>query len=73
MKLFDVDQSAFWDTRFTNAFSQQSKCCRFLQDKGGWTNPEIAGWFNDYAELCYDKFGDRVGLRVQHASYNRKP
>ena len=31
-----------------------------LQDKGGWTNPEIADHFNDYAALCFERFGDRV-------------
>lgn len=31
-----------------------------LEDKGGWTNREIVGWFSDYSENCAKHFGDRV-------------
>ncbi|CAG9794817.1 unnamed protein product [Diatraea saccharalis] len=31
-----------------------------LQDLGGWTNPLIADWFEDYARVLYDLYGDRV-------------
>ncbi|GLQ17673.1 GH1 family beta-glucosidase [Maritalea porphyrae] len=31
-----------------------------LQDKGGWLNRDIANWLADYAELVYQKFGDRL-------------
>ena len=31
-----------------------------LQDKGGWMNRDIAGWFADYAALVAQKFGDRL-------------
>ncbi len=31
-----------------------------LQDKGGWTNRDIAGWFADYASLVGRRFGDRL-------------
>ena len=31
-----------------------------LQDKGGWMNRDIAGWFADYARLIAQKFGDRL-------------
>jgi beta-glucosidase len=31
-----------------------------LQDKGGWMNRDIAGWFADYAALIGSKFGDRL-------------
>ncbi len=31
-----------------------------LQDKGGWTNRDIADWFTDYADILFQKFGDRV-------------
>ncbi|XP_006818285.1 cytosolic beta-glucosidase-like [Saccoglossus kowalevskii] len=31
-----------------------------LQDIGGWSNDILAVYFNLYAELCFEKFGDRV-------------
>ncbi|WP_448190567.1 GH1 family beta-glucosidase [Azospirillum sp. sgz301742] len=31
-----------------------------LQDKGGWTNRAIAGWFADYAQVVAGRLGDRV-------------
>jgi len=31
-----------------------------LQDKGGFSNRDILGWFDDYAELLVRRFGDRV-------------
>lgn len=31
-----------------------------LQDKGGWLNRDVAGWFGDYAQLCAEKFSDRI-------------
>lgn len=31
-----------------------------LEEKGGWTNREIIGWFKDYVALCVKCFGDRV-------------
>ncbi|MGA8657328.1 MAG: GH1 family beta-glucosidase [Chthoniobacterales bacterium] len=31
-----------------------------LQDKGGWTNRDIASWFTDYAIAVSDRLGDRV-------------
>ncbi len=31
-----------------------------LQDKGGWTNRDVAGWFADYAALVARRFGDRL-------------
>ena len=31
-----------------------------LEDRGGWTNRDIIGWFGDYVELCVRYFGDRV-------------
>jgi beta-glucosidase len=31
-----------------------------LEDKGGWTNRAILGWFEEYVGLCAKSFGDRV-------------
>lgn len=33
---------------------------QYLQDVGGWTNPEIVGHFRHYAEVLGQRFGDRV-------------
>lgn len=31
-----------------------------LQDRGGWMNRDIGGWFADYATLVGERFGDRL-------------
>jgi beta-glucosidase len=31
-----------------------------LQDRGGFANPEVVGWFADYAALLASRLGDRV-------------
>ncbi len=31
-----------------------------LEEKGGWTNRDILGWFETYVSLCAERFGDRV-------------
>ncbi|MCO5280527.1 MAG: GH1 family beta-glucosidase [Chitinophagales bacterium] len=31
-----------------------------LQNKGGWTNRDILGWFEEYVSLCAKSFGDSV-------------
>lgn len=31
-----------------------------LQDLGGWANPLIADWFEDYAQVLFEALGDRV-------------
>lgn len=33
-----------------------------LDDRGAWLNPDIAGWFADYARVCYRALDDRVKL-----------
>ncbi|HSJ06736.1 MAG TPA: GH1 family beta-glucosidase [Longimicrobiales bacterium] len=33
-----------------------------LDDAGGWTHRDAAGWFADYAEIVARRIGDRVGL-----------
>eukprot|EP00057_Strongylocentrotus_purpuratus_P019814 XP_011674288.1 PREDICTED: lactase-like protein [Strongylocentrotus purpuratus] len=35
-----------------------------LMDDGGWDNETIIDPFNDYANLCFDRFGDRVKLWI---------
>lgn len=31
-----------------------------LQDFGGWLDEAVVGYFNDFARLCFQRFGDRV-------------
>ncbi|MBI3784716.1 MAG: beta-glucosidase [Deltaproteobacteria bacterium] len=31
-----------------------------LQDRGGWANRDIVGWFSDYARVVAERLGDRV-------------
>ena len=33
-----------------------------LQDKGGFLSPEFPEWFEAYAKVCFEAFGDRVKL-----------
>ena len=33
-----------------------------LDDLGGWLNPDIAGWFAEYATTMFDALGDRVPM-----------
>lgn len=40
-----------------------------LQELGGWTNPEIINIFQDYAELIFEHFGDRVKVKNAHNKF----
>ena len=31
-----------------------------LQQQGGWTNPDVALWFEEYAAVCFLEFGNKV-------------
>lgn len=31
-----------------------------LQDRGGWANRDVVGWFTEYAGLMFERLGDRV-------------
>jgi len=33
-----------------------------LDDRGGWLNPDVVGWFADYAQVAFRAFGDRVPM-----------
>jgi beta-glucosidase len=33
-----------------------------LDDRGGWLNRDIAGWFSDYATTMFDALGDRIPM-----------
>ncbi len=33
-----------------------------LDDRGGWLNRDIAGWFSDYATTMFEVLGDRVDM-----------
>lgn len=33
-----------------------------LDDRGGWLNPDVAGWFSDYASVMFRALDDRVRM-----------
>jgi beta-glucosidase len=35
-----------------------------LQEKGGWMNPESVQWFENYANLIFDKYGRKVKMFI---------
>lgn len=37
-----------------------------LQDAGGWPNRDTTDWFAEYAQVMFDKLGDRVAMWATH-------
>ncbi len=37
-----------------------------LQERGGWTNPQVTDWFVEYADVMFRKLGDRVTYWATH-------
>ncbi len=37
-----------------------------LQEQGGWPNRDSVDWFADYAQLMFDRLGDRVPMWTTH-------
>jgi beta-glucosidase/6-phospho-beta-glucosidase/beta-galactosidase len=37
-----------------------------LQTKGGWLNDSIIPLFKDYASLCFEEYGSKVGASKTH-------
>jgi len=33
-----------------------------LQDLGGWPNPDVTNWYAEYAQIVFNRLGDRVSL-----------
>lgn len=36
-----------------------------LEDQGGWSNRTVAEVFEEYADICFREFGDRVRTLLQ--------
>ena len=47
-------------TPFVDLYHWDLPMCLF--DKGGFLNPEYPAWFEAYAKVCFEAFGDRVKL-----------
>ncbi len=37
-----------------------------LQDIGGWSNRDVAGYFQQYAQYCFKELGDYVSMWITH-------
>ena len=37
-----------------------------IQEKGGWPNRDTVDWFVDYAQIMFDRLGDRVKMWATH-------
>ena len=37
-----------------------------IQEQGGWANRDTTDWFTEYAQLMFDRLGDRVGMWATH-------
>ena len=35
-------------------------CHQALEDRGGWLNPEVADWFEEYAGVCFREFPEVI-------------
>ena len=47
-------------TPFVDLYHWDMPMC--LQEKGGFANPEFPEWFEAYAKVCFEAFGDRVKM-----------
>jgi beta-glucosidase/6-phospho-beta-glucosidase/beta-galactosidase len=43
-----------------------------LQDLGGWANPVMAEYFEDYARVLFSEFGDRVSSFSELPEFYKK-
>lgn len=41
-----------------------------LEDKGGWLNETMVEYFQEYAEFCFQRFGDRVRNIISTSFYS---
>lgn len=39
---------------------------QWLNDRGGWTNRDTVGYFNDFAAVLFKAFGDQIGTWITH-------